>query len=170
MFQWKNLFIRTFLLKWKSLKHLWEDAERLAEELQKYPCFYEKGNKGYKEKDWKENALRAVKQFLIGLLWTIRDQSILWKVVHFSSLLSLKTSLLIWNTIFYHWHASPAINYGKLFCSLLYLNISRTHVYFLFLLICSWWYSKRKQQDPNSTFSPDESILRIFYNFLSCTY
>ena len=30
-------------------KHI-EDAERLAEELQKYPCLYEKGNKGYKER------------------------------------------------------------------------------------------------------------------------
>ena len=76
MFQWKNLFIRMFLLKWKLLKHLWEhiqDVERLAEEPQKHPCLYEKGNKGYKERDRKENALKAVKQFLIGLLWTIRD-------------------------------------------------------------------------------------------------
>ena len=26
-----------------------QDAERLAEKLQKYPCLYERGNKGYKE-------------------------------------------------------------------------------------------------------------------------
>ena len=26
-----------------------QDAERLAEKLQKYLCLYEKGNKGYKE-------------------------------------------------------------------------------------------------------------------------
>ena len=32
------------------------DAECLAEELQKYPSLYEKGNKGYKERDQKENA------------------------------------------------------------------------------------------------------------------
>ena len=43
-----------FLLKWKLLKHLWnhiQDAERLAKELQKYPCFYEKGNNRYKERE-----------------------------------------------------------------------------------------------------------------------
>ena len=28
-----------------------QDAERLAGELQKYRCLYEKGNKGYKERD-----------------------------------------------------------------------------------------------------------------------
>ena len=45
-----------------------QDAERLAEELQKYPYFYEKGSKGYKERDGKENAWRAVEQFLIVFL------------------------------------------------------------------------------------------------------
>ena len=28
-----------------------QDAERLVEELQKCPCLYEKGNKGYKERE-----------------------------------------------------------------------------------------------------------------------
>ena len=36
-------------------KHI-QGAERLAKELQKYPCLYEKVNKGYKETDWKEDA------------------------------------------------------------------------------------------------------------------
>ena len=31
-------------------KHI-QDAEHLAEELQKYPCFYESANKVYKERD-----------------------------------------------------------------------------------------------------------------------
>ena len=31
-------------------KHI-QDAECLAEELQKYPCLYENGNKGYKERE-----------------------------------------------------------------------------------------------------------------------
>ena len=48
-------------------KHI-QDAEHLAEELQKYPCLYEKRNKGYKERDRKENAWRAVEQFLIVFL------------------------------------------------------------------------------------------------------
>ena len=34
------------------------DAERLAEGLQKYPCLYEKGNKGYKERS-EENCLES---------------------------------------------------------------------------------------------------------------
>ena len=38
-------------------------AEHLTEELQKYLYFYEKGNKRYKERDWKENAWRVVEQF-----------------------------------------------------------------------------------------------------------
>ena len=42
--------------------------ERLAEELQKYLLFYEKGNKRYKERDRKENTWRAVEQFLVVFL------------------------------------------------------------------------------------------------------
>ena len=47
-----------------------QDAERLAQELQKYPCLYEKGNKGHKERerDRKETAWRAVEQFLMVFL------------------------------------------------------------------------------------------------------
>ena len=37
-----------------------QDAERLAEGLQKYPCLYGKGNKGYKERDRKKTVWRAV--------------------------------------------------------------------------------------------------------------
>ena len=58
-----------------------------------YPCLYEKGNKGCKETDREENAWRTVEQFLIKILWTIRDKAILSKATHFSSLLSLKVSL-----------------------------------------------------------------------------
>ena len=36
-----------------------------------------RGNKGYRERDRKENAWRAVEQFLIIFLSTIRDQAIL---------------------------------------------------------------------------------------------
>ena len=45
-----------------------QDTERLAEKLQKYPCLYERGNKGYKEIDLEENAWRVVEQFLIVFL------------------------------------------------------------------------------------------------------
>ena len=45
-----------------------QDAESLAEELQKYPCLNEKRNEGYKEIYRKENPWRAVEQFLIVYL------------------------------------------------------------------------------------------------------
>ena len=35
-----------------------QDDERLAEELETYPYLYEKGNTGYKERDWEENACK----------------------------------------------------------------------------------------------------------------
>ena len=37
-------------------KHI-QDAERLAEEMHKYPCLYKKENNGYNERDRKENSL-----------------------------------------------------------------------------------------------------------------
>ena len=37
-----------------------EDDERLTEELQKYPCLYEKGNKRYKKRDREKNTWRTV--------------------------------------------------------------------------------------------------------------
>ena len=48
-------------------KHV-QNAERLAVEFQKYPCLYEKGNKGYKERKQKKNAWREVEQFLMVFL------------------------------------------------------------------------------------------------------
>ena len=52
-----------------------------------------RGNKEYKERDRKDNAWKAARQFLVVFLSTIRDQAILWKAVKFSLLLSLKSSL-----------------------------------------------------------------------------
>ena len=40
-------------------KHI-QDNERLPEKLQTYPCLYEKGNKGWKERDREQNACRTV--------------------------------------------------------------------------------------------------------------
>ena len=40
-----------------------QDDECLAEELETYPYLYEKGNTGYKERDWEENAWKTVEQF-----------------------------------------------------------------------------------------------------------
>ena len=75
--------IKTFIKtkKKKKEKKKWgkhiQDGEHLAEELQKYLCLYEKGNKRYKETEQTENVWRAVKQFLIVFLKTISDQATL---------------------------------------------------------------------------------------------
>ena len=42
---------------------LFED-ESLSNEVQKYPCLYDKGNKGYKERDRRSNAWRRVESEL----------------------------------------------------------------------------------------------------------
>ena len=42
-----------------------ENIYKMMNELQKYPYLYEKGDKGYKEKDWEKNAQSTVEQFLI---------------------------------------------------------------------------------------------------------
>lgn len=38
------------------------EEERLAEEVRKYPCLYDKQDAGYKEKDRKKNAWRKVEE------------------------------------------------------------------------------------------------------------
>ena len=55
---YKNIFAQVEVIK--AFMKTKEDAEHLAEELQKYPCLYEKLNRGHKETDQKENAWRAV--------------------------------------------------------------------------------------------------------------
>ena len=37
-----------------------QEDEILVEEVRKYPCFYNKADKGYKERDRKKNAWKAV--------------------------------------------------------------------------------------------------------------
>ena len=41
-------------------ENIYNMLKRLVEEFQKYPCLYEKGNKGYKERGQKENTRRTV--------------------------------------------------------------------------------------------------------------
>ena len=133
---------------------------------------WKKKKKIQREKDRKENPWRAVEQFLIVFLWTTRGPSHTLKGRTFFFIIFAKTFItqMISNSILYHWHASPAISYGKLLVlALFFFKIFPVPTSFSFFLICSWWQFKRKQQDSNSTSSPDKSILRIFYNFSSCT-
>ena len=39
-----------------------EEDECLAEEVRKYPCLYDKSDPGYKERDRKKNAWKAVEE------------------------------------------------------------------------------------------------------------
>ena len=98
-------------------------------------------NKVYKEKDLNENVWRAVDQFLS----TIMYHAILWKVVYFSLLFSLKKFIMqiTWNVTFYYWHAPPAIDYGKLPVSI-FFKIFPVRATFSFFLLFTFDYSLRK--------------------------
>ena len=77
---YEHLFLKNSSVR--VLLHI-QDKERLADELQKYPCFDEKGNNGYKKRPGRKclDCWKTVEQFLIAFSWTI----------HFSSLLLLKS-------------------------------------------------------------------------------
>ena len=72
------------------------------------------------------------------------------------------------NAILYHWHLSPATNYGKLLILFFFKHFPNPRPFpfsFDLLLMIT-----TRQQDSNSTSSSGESILRMFYNFSSCTF
>ena len=77
---------------------------------------------------------------------------------------------ITWNSILYHWHASPAINYGKLLLLFFFL-IFPTPTFFSFF----FWFApddslRENNKTPGAASLSDESILRIFYNFSSFTF
>ena len=37
-----------------NIKSYMKEEERIVEKIQKFPCFYHKGNEGYKEKGWEK--------------------------------------------------------------------------------------------------------------------
>ena len=124
MFQWKNLFIRIFLFMWKLIKHLWKRKKMgktytrcwtldwgIAEVS--LPLWKRK----YKSRDRKENPWRAVEQFLILFLLNNKGISHAFLKDRTFFFITFAKNFIIqitWNAILYHWHASPAINYGKL--------------------------------------------------------
>ena len=75
-----------------------------------------RGNKRYKGRDWKNNAWRAVEQFLIVFFINNERPSHILKGHTFFFITFVKKFIIqiTCNAILYHWHASPAINYGKL--------------------------------------------------------
>ena len=129
MFQWKNLFINIFLLKWKHgklIKHLWkwkkmgkhiQDAELLVEELKMNLCLCEKENKGYKERRrpegrcWECNwaVFNSIFMNYKGTSHTLKGRTFFF--ITFAEEFIIQ---ITWNSILHHWHAFPARNYGKL--------------------------------------------------------
>ena len=92
-----------------------------------------RGNKGYKERDGKENTWRAVEQFLIVFLSTMTLKG---RAFFFITFAKKFITQITWNAILYHWHASPAINYGKLLV-LFFLKIFPTPTTFSFF----FWFA-----------------------------
>ena len=86
IFAWGEVIKAFNKTKENKAKHK-QDGEHLSEALQKYPCLYEKGNKGYKERDREENAWKTVEQFLQLKVHYLRKKFIIQS---------------IWNVILYH--------------------------------------------------------------------
>ena len=92
-----------------------QDAKHLAEELQKYPCFYEKWNEVYTERPGGKCLGNSGAAFNSIFINNKRPSHTL-KYCTFFVITFAKKSItqITWNTILYHWRASPAINYGKI--------------------------------------------------------
>ena len=79
--------MKKHMLPWKNLwnERIWGNIYKMLNAWLRHcrGILAFKGKKGYKERDRKENAWRAVEQFLREFLWTIRGQAILWKAVLF---------------------------------------------------------------------------------------
>ena len=130
----KNMKNTFFSEKTYENKRIWEKhiqyAERLSEKLQKYPWLYEKGNKRYEERNRKENAWRAIEQFLKIFFIENKEPNHTLKTRTFFFITCAK-KFITWNAILYHWHSSPAINYGKLLV-LFFFKIFPAPTLFLF--------------------------------------
>ena len=124
IFAWGEVIKAFNKTKENKAKHK-QDGDHLAEALQKYPCLYEKGNKGYKERErsggkWLENS---------WAVFTV-ESSLPSQKVHYTDYLKCDSPSLtrfsckkLWST--------------KLPFLFLVKNIS-PHVLFIFLFICSW--------------------------------
>ena len=104
----------------------------------------------YKEWDRRENAWRAVEQFLIVFLC--------WLITFIIQ--------ITWNTILYDFHVTPAINYGKLLVLFFFKTLPELTSFSFFF----WFTPDDGLRENNSTSSSDESLLRISCNFSSCTF
>ena len=126
MFQWKNLFIKIFLLKWKLLKHLWKwrKWEKIYKILNAWLrnsrsilAFMEKEKKDAKgerpggkclESSWA--GFNIIFMNSNGPSHTLKGRTFFF--ITFTKKFIIQVT---WNSICYHWYASPATSYGKLF-------------------------------------------------------
>ena len=125
MFQWKNLFIRMFLLMWKLLKNLWKRKKMgktytrcwtlgwgtaevsLPVWKRKQRIQRERSEGKYLESSWP--VFNGIFMNNKGPNHSLKDRRFFF--ITFAKKFIIQ---ITWNTILYHWHASPAVNYGKL--------------------------------------------------------
>ena len=128
IFAWVEV-IKTFV---KTKEHgdiIYKMVNAWLRNCKSIPCLYEKGNKGYKE--------REIGNKMLGEELSNFHS---WRFTTFAKNFIIQITC---NVIPYHLLVSPAINYGEfLFYFFFFFNISRTHVFFSFLLICSWVLEK----------------------------
>ena len=154
MFQWKNVFVRRFLLRWKLLKYLWKRKKMRETYTRWWTLGW--GIAEISLPPWKkEQKIQVVKggrNKMLGDCWAVFNIFMNNKgpshTFFFTTFGKNFIIQIIWNVILYHWHVSPAINYGK-FLVLLFLKIFPAPTSFSFFI----WFP------PNNSLSENIKIL-----------
>ena len=124
----KPFLWRYFLLQRKLLKHLWKRKKMgktytrcwtLGWTIPEVSLLLWRKNKGYKERERErpegkclENSSAVFNSIFMnnkGPSHTLKGHTFFF--ISFTKKFIIQ---ITWNSILYHWHASPAINYGKL--------------------------------------------------------
>ena len=119
---YEHLFLKNSSVR--VLLHI-QDKERLADELQKYPCFDEKGNNGYKKRPGR-------KCLDCWSSWAVFNSIFMNNTFFFTTFAKKFIIQIIWNMILYHWHVSPAISYCKLLFLFFFLFPTSFSLFFWF--------------------------------------
>ena len=120
MFRW-NLYVRIFLFKRKLLKHLWKrkKMEHLNAWLRNCRSIFD-----FMKKEIKDTKRERLEGKYLESSWAVfvsifvnnkgPSQTLKGRTFFFIIFAEKFILQITWNTILYHWDASPAINYGKL--------------------------------------------------------
>ena len=148
--QWKNLFIRIFLLKWKLLKHLWE-RKKIGKS---YTRCCTLGWEIAVSLPLRKRKLRIKKERPEAkcLESSRADFDSIFMLITFSKKLIIQ---ITWNTILYPWHPSPAINYGKLLILLIFPASTSFSFFF-------WFVPDDSLRENNKTLTAPLSLMNPF--------